>query len=432
MASSMSSSPNAISDGLPLVNAMSLTLNPYPLILQTIADQQKSLSHHDLPRFTTILGVVHAILFVVAAATLLLKVFRRPDGERRKIWLWRKHYTSDDQAIPYLVPNGNFVIEALQMLGCTLYLLFVIFLDWEVRYPDSVPDSVRAGMMFWHAVALVPGYIAFWLCGWGAFYVVYLAPGRPNKKSTSSKKSPIEHSLVLNTICISIPVFITVYFFIIGILMTFKLRQTISTYKLVTLTLNQLSTQWKANDPMRFKNNKRLFDIFTTLSEEVNQMISVAQAEAFGGAAVSIVMITFYVVTVLATSRLVKTSILIASGRKSVFQSSESPVESRETLRSSTATRDSKTKSELPRNTFTNYISLTRLQRSYYFIIISCGIMAVALGLNFSTNIFFALKMKVMVIETKWQAVLIDLVTGTTVTLSLSLFLQSLMLSIWG
>ncbi|KAA1068892.1 hypothetical protein PGT21_004974 [Puccinia graminis f. sp. tritici] len=426
-------SADQLSQGLSLVNSMSMTFDPYPLILQAIFDQQKKLIHPDLPRFAIILGVVHIILLVVAAVTLILKVLRRQNGERQKIWLWRKHHVAD-QPIPYLVPNGNFVIEPLQICGCVCYLLFVFGVYWTVKYPQSTPDVVHAGVVFWHAVALVPGSTAFWLSGWGAFYVVYLAPGQANSGRSPHKKNIIQHPLVMNTICISIPVLIAGYFLFVGIAMFIEIKQVINTYELVTLRLNQLSVGWKPNDPTSLENNRILFDIFITLSEKTNRLISMAQAEALGWATVSITMIAFYISTTIATVKLLKNSLLMAGRCQSVYQKPDPQEKSKESLNSSTAskTRDCESKSNLSGYIFKNYLSLTRLQRSYYFIYISCGIMAIVLGLNFTTSVLFAIKMKTLIQETQWQARLIDLITCTTVMLSFSLFLQSLMLSIWG
>jgi hypothetical protein len=162
-------SADQLSQGLSLVNSMSMTFDPYPLILQAIIDQQKKLTHPDLPRFAIILGVVHTILLAVAAVTLILKVLRPQNGERQKIWLWRKHYVAD-QTIPYLVPNGNFVIEGLQICGCVCYLMFVVGVYWTVKFPQSTPDVVHAGILFWHAVALVPGMLVVGLVDIAPFF----------------------------------------------------------------------------------------------------------------------------------------------------------------------------------------------------------------------------------------------------------------------
>jgi hypothetical protein len=84
-----------------------------------------------------------------------LKVFQRQNGQRRKIWFWRKKYGHATSA--YLVPNGFFMIELLQICGCIFYLLFVISVYWFAKHPESTSDYVHAGILFWQAVALVPG-----------------------------------------------------------------------------------------------------------------------------------------------------------------------------------------------------------------------------------------------------------------------------------
>ncbi|PLW55215.1 hypothetical protein PCANC_03300 [Puccinia coronata f. sp. avenae] len=144
--------------------------------------------------------------------------------------------------------------------------------------------------MFSHAVALVPGAIAFWLSGWSAFYVVYLAP-KADAEDSSPKKISIHNPWVMNTICISVPVLITTYFCGIGIALLAKIKQAIDTIELAISTLNKLSLDWKPNDPMSVQNNARLFNVLTSLTIEANQLINLVQAEGASWAVVSIFII---------------------------------------------------------------------------------------------------------------------------------------------
>jgi hypothetical protein len=172
-----------------------LVSNPYPLILETFSDQRKKLSSPNPLRLAITLGVVHIVLLFVAAITFLLKLFQSKK-QQRKIWFWCKHYPPNATSA-YFVPNGFIMIELLQISGCTCFVLFVMCFYWLVKHPESIPVYVNAGIMFLHAVALVPGgqlieklgtllsassglihsvtflgAIAFWLSGWSAFYVV--------------------------------------------------------------------------------------------------------------------------------------------------------------------------------------------------------------------------------------------------------------------
>ncbi|PLW58491.1 hypothetical protein PCANC_00042 [Puccinia coronata f. sp. avenae] len=299
----------------------------------------------------------------------------------------------------------------------------------------STSDYVHAGILFWQAVALVPGSIAFWLSGWSAFYVVYLTPPQVNEKDVPGKKSSIHNPLVMNTICISVPVLITTYFMGFGIALFVKLKQTIETYELLELTLNQLSVQWKPNDPMTVENNTRLFSIITSLTEKADQLFHMAQAEIAGWAAVSVFIILFYITSAIASARLVKKSMLFASGKQWVDQRSESRDDLKEPINpscskdSNSAVLTSSTLGKPSRNCASN---LQRLQRSYYYIYISCILMTVFLGLNFATNVTYLAKMRMVVIETQWQARLAHLETWTIALLSSSLFLKSLMMTMWS
>ncbi|PLW10533.1 hypothetical protein PCANC_21118 [Puccinia coronata f. sp. avenae] len=442
---SVYTSPQELSDGLSLLNSISLISNPYPLVLQTFYDRRAKLVSPELPRFAIILGVVHTILLFVATITFLLKVFQSRRVER-KIWFWRRHYSSLSTT-PYFVPNGFFIIELLQMCGCMCYLMFVVGFYWLVKHPESIPVYIEAGTMFWHTVALVPGAIAFWLGGWSAFYVVYLAP-KANARDSTPEKISIHHPVVLNTICISVPVLITTYFCSVGIALFVKLKQTIDTIGLVTSTLKQLSVDWKPNDPMSAKNNARFFNVLTSLTVEGNHLMKLVQAEGTGWAVVSIFIIAFYIGNAIASGRLVKRSMLIATGsKKLVDHESEFQEESKETINSQGKTHlDSHLESQAASrgsahfssqatkrgSTYQNPASMRKLQRTYYYLYISCVLMTLFMGLNFAYSITYVTKLRSIIFDIKWQERLIDLITSTTVLLSFSLFLQSFMLMIWG
>jgi hypothetical protein len=156
MPASATSMFNDPSEAFSLVNSMSAVLNPYPLILQAVTSQQAKLANASLPKVVLVLGVVHLALLILAAITFFLKASRKDNGERRKIWFWRTHY-APNQEIPYLVPNGNFSIELLQIFSCSFYIMFSAATYAVCKYPQTSSEITHASIIFWYAIAIVPG-----------------------------------------------------------------------------------------------------------------------------------------------------------------------------------------------------------------------------------------------------------------------------------
>ncbi|EFP75260.1 uncharacterized protein PGTG_01853 [Puccinia graminis f. sp. tritici CRL 75-36-700-3] len=431
MSASTPSMFNDLSEAFSLVNSMSAVLNPYPLILQAIASQKAKIANPSLPKVVFVLGVVHLVLLLLAAITFFLKASRKDNGKRRKIWFWRTHYVAN-QTIPYLVPNGNFSIELLQIFSCSFYIIFSVTTYAVCTYPQVPSDITHASIIFWYAIAIVPDAAAFWWGGWAAIYLVYLSPTQLDITDSNTKKSFIRHPIFMNTLCIGVPAVVATYFLIVGITMAVELKQILNSYNLLGTTLHELSVLWKPDDPLNHEKNRTLFNLFETILGQVSRVTAVAQRETYGWAAVSISMIAFYLATTISAGHLLKRTLSIATGKKSLCEKRIDPDKSVNYLDESISSIDSKAGSEGFKLTFVKCTSTLRLQRGYYFIYISCAIMLAVLGLNICISVIFGLKTKVILIQTDWQIRLLTMISSTSALLSFSLFLQSLMLLVWG
>ncbi|KAA1100137.1 hypothetical protein PGT21_030228 [Puccinia graminis f. sp. tritici] len=420
------------SDALSLVNSMSEVLNPYPLILKTVTSQREKLANPSLPQVALALGVAHLILLLLAGFTFFLKASRKQDGERCKIWLWRRHYVPN-QTIAYLVPNANFSIELLQMFSCSFYIIFSATTYIICKYPQHPPKIIHASTIFWYAISIVPDAAAFWWGGWAAIYLVYFSPTRSDIEHSNRRRSFIHHPLFMNTICIGVPVVIAIFFLVIGITMAVELRKIIDSYNLLSKTLDQLSALWKPDDPLNHEKNKMLFNIVKSLLGRSLRISSLARRDNYGWTAVSISTISFYLASTIAAGQLLKRTLLIATGKKPLWEKQcASHTKRGGYLNQSISTVTSKAESEVTKPMFVICNSTQRLQRGYHFIYISCVIMLAVLGLNICISVILALKTKVVLIQTDWQIRLLVMISSTSVLLSFTLFLQSLMLLVWG
>ena len=138
------------------LDSMASSFNVYPLVLKYVKSQRAEIGSPRLLAYVIALFVVHGILLIQATLTLVLKITHR--SKYGKLWFWRKQYLLD-QTIPYLIPNGHFIIEPLQILGCIFFELLTVVIYIGVRWPDTVlkRPAYHETCLFWLAVAFVPG-----------------------------------------------------------------------------------------------------------------------------------------------------------------------------------------------------------------------------------------------------------------------------------
>ena len=138
------------------LDSMASSFNVYPLVLKYVKSQRAEIGSPRLLAYVIALFVVHGILLIQATLTLVLKITHR--SKSGKLWFWRKQYLLD-QTIPYLIPNGQFIIEPLQILGCIFFELLTSVLYIGVRWPDTLRKlpTLYETCLFWFAVSFVPG-----------------------------------------------------------------------------------------------------------------------------------------------------------------------------------------------------------------------------------------------------------------------------------
>ena len=81
------------------------------------------------------------------------------------------------------------------------------------------------------------------------------------------------------------------FFTIIGAILSSKHKKVRGAYDLLLETLNQLGDLWTPNDPSRFNNNERLFNVFQFILAEGSQILSLLQIMAVGWAIITLFII---------------------------------------------------------------------------------------------------------------------------------------------
>jgi len=236
-----------LAEELPTLNSMASSFNVYPLILKYVKNRRAEIGSPRLLAYVIALFVVHGILLIQATLTLVLKITHR--SKSGKLWFWRKQYLLD-QTIPYLIPNGQFIIEPLQILGCIFFELLTVVIYIGVRWPDTVlkRPAYHETSLFWLAVAFVPGFMGFWWSGWSSFYALFLTPTHASRSNHGRIARIYQSPILMNTLCIGVPVLISLFFYhawsFLGHQSCQSGRRILYLYKTITSPFWDLGTEW--------------------------------------------------------------------------------------------------------------------------------------------------------------------------------------------
>jgi len=416
------------------LDSMASSFNVYPLVLKYVKSQRAEIGSPRLLAYIIALFVVHGILLIQATLTLVLKITHR--SKYGKIWLWRKQYLLD-QTIPYLIPNGQFIIEPLQILGCIFFELLTVVIYIGVRWPDTVlkRPAYHETSLFWVAVAFVPGFMGFWWSGWSAFYALFLTPTHASHSNHGRIARMYQSPILMNTLCIGLPVLISLFFITLGVSLSTSHAKLEETYSTFIKQLLHLSEIWKPNDPNTVDNNQHLFDALQRIITGARKTLHTLQITAIGWAITSMVIIAFYVVNAISVGKVTRRTLRMATGKATLLTYTAKDTKSLSQLRTSGCDDEleSKAESNHPQvsqpsqpSVMMKSVSSLSLQRTLYLLRASCGLMVISLGFNFCISIIIVVKAHLFLKETYWQITLASNGVIACIVVSFSLFLQSL------
>jgi len=416
------------------LDSMASSFNVYPLVLKYVKSQRAEIGSPRLLAYIIALFVVHGILLIQATLTLVLKITHR--SKYGKLWFWRKQYLLD-QTIPYLIPNGQFIIEPLQILGCIFFELLTVVIYIGVRWPDTVlkRPAYHETCLFWLAVAFVPGFMGFWWSGWSAFYALFLTPTHASHSNHGRIARMYQSPILMNTLCIGLPVLISLFFITLGVSLSTSHAKLEETYSTFIKQLLHLSEIWKPNDPNTVDNNQHLFDALQRIITGAKKTLHTLQITAIGWAITSMIIIAFYVVNAISVGKVTRRTLRMATGKATLLTYTAKDTKSLSQLRTSGCDDEleSKAESNHPQvsqpsqpSVMMKSVSSLSLQRTLYLLRASCGLMVISLGFNFCISIIFVVKAHLFLKETYWQITLASDITIACIVVSFSLFLQSL------
>ncbi|KAA1087143.1 hypothetical protein PGT21_023665 [Puccinia graminis f. sp. tritici] len=426
------------SDLLRLMKTVSPALNPFSFLLDAINRLDSALSTPQYWKLVVVNLVIHMLLALQAAIALTWKFSRnkRVDGQSAaRCWFWRQRYVFASQQRPYCEPNGNQILELCQLIGCTCLEVYYVCL-YRMTKNLALSYSNFGSAAFWFTLSHLPGIMGFWFASWSALYLVLLCPQRSEVNPTS-KKNPVWDPILMNVLCIGVPILLVIIFSVLGIILSIQNHDLSTNLRFLRITLAQLATMWTPEVPQIDPQTIQLFaKPLDILIQTTRRLIRSYQVIAFSWAIMSMLMLIFYSVTMAAIWRILHNTIKVASGKAPLMIKLEKEFENHEakqTIDSTTAEHGLKTLpkpacsspplSDIPTKEINPGLAC-QLRRNFYFLSVSCTLMATCLV----CNIFFGLLLGIKIqegIDIQAGNMMFALCTTGSLLSSLSLLLQS-------
>ncbi|WAR57486.1 hypothetical protein PtB15_8B536 [Puccinia triticina] len=417
------------SDLLNLMRTISPILNPFTFLSNAISALDLALTAPHYWKLVVVNLVIHILLALQAAIALTWKLLRKHDGERAKCWFWRQRHVFATQRRPYYEPNGNQLLQLCQLVGCICLEIYYAFL-YRVTKISAISYSNYGTAAFWFTLSHLPGIMGFWFASWSALYLVLLCPQR-YEISPTSKKNSVWGPLVMNWLCIGLPILLVLFFCVLGVVLIMQTHNLSANLTILKSTLAELDSMWTPVQQLEPRTIELLSYPLENLFQTTRHLIQCYQSIAFSWAIMSMLMLSFYCITMAAIWKILHNTLMVASGKAPVMVKIEKEIEKQNESIGSAIEDITQVKRHVssiplpdePRKVL-NPALASQLRRNYYFLSVSCTLMATSLA----CNIFFGLLLGVKVksgIDIQAGNTTFALCTSGSLLSSMSLLLQS-------
>ncbi|EGG03218.1 uncharacterized protein MELLADRAFT_78578 [Melampsora larici-populina 98AG31] len=247
-------------------------------------------------------SIFYFLVIILCITILAVPFIRGPKARAKHSWLWRRHYKG--HTIAYFVPNGGAAVAIAQIFGCALFEVYILLTYQSLR---SAKFARHHYQYPWLTISYSPGYFGFWYSAFGALYTCLFSPSRPDA-NRPSKISFLPNPILMNTICIGTPIVTTLVSIAMAIESFVKTRQKNEAYDEV------ISRLYGGMDPS---------PELARYSEAGNQFIVQFRWVSFVWTIAAALAIVFYCFTIALFLRLLKTTVNVANGKKSLLGKSQ-------------------------------------------------------------------------------------------------------------
>lgn len=247
-------------------------------------------------------SIFYLLIIILCMTILAIPMFGGPVARRRHLWLWRRHYVEHKGT--YLIPNGGLFLIICQLLGSIPLEIYILFSYQAIQSPVPSRSNYQN---FWLAISYAPGYFGYWYSGFTALYVCLFSPSRPVVNQELVEHF-LPHPIFLNTLCICVPIFVSLGAVFWGIMSVVSVHQKDNAYAAVLAQV------------------KSGLDPTTSLQEYAEaglRCISRFRRGAFYWSIAAFVAVIFYCFTGLLFLRFLKDTVDVATGKTNLLNDVE-------------------------------------------------------------------------------------------------------------
>lgn len=358
-------------------------------------------------------SIFYFLVILLCITILAVPFIRGPKSRAKHCWLWRRHYMG--HPVAYFVPNGGIAVAISQIFGCTLFEVYILLTYQALLSPDFARHHYQYS---WLTISYSPGYFGFWYSAFGALYICLFSPSRPNPHRLS-KVPFLPNPIFMNTICIGTPIFTALGSIGLAIISFVKTRQKNEAYDKV---ISQLS---RGLDPTQH---------VTRYVEAGHQFIVQFRWASFCWSIAAALAVLFYCFTILLFLRLLKATVDVANGKKSLLGKAQ--------VNNDTSVASGEEKSAVPpraraisaisgvsgvslRQIVTNSQIAERLRNGYRFLVLYCGLLAIVLTIYFVVGLLLTVNIGKTVQSEAWRSLFAWLVVSSSLYMTGALLVQS-------
>jgi len=256
-----------------------------------------------------------------------------------------------------------------------------------------------------------------------------LSPATQYSQRLGVNTSVLRNPLLMNIVCIGIPIFITIFYSVLAALFFSKHRFIIRKIQVLERTLNELSSGWRPNDPIAFDHNSSLFGLIEEVLRGGNQLFSLFTSMTISWTIISILLMTFFTATTIAVSGLMYNSLQVASGNKSALSTSLlskiACVSSCDLLETTPASIIPPPEFEVKMMSPGHLLRVRRLRRDYFALLANYILVTSALALVSAFGVLLTIRAR-MILQGNQALAPVVLLAGNSSLISVALFLQTL------
>ncbi|KAH9814906.1 hypothetical protein DFH28DRAFT_286155 [Melampsora americana] len=397
--------------GLPL---LPLNVNPYDYLKTTMQAVVFPTVPPSDPVFVLLItfAVVYVVIFCLAVSLVAIPFTRNQAFQQKHLWLWRKErVTQNNQIYSYYIPNPGMAVAISQIFASILAEIIIVLSYMNFQ---SSQFSQRSYVSMWLVVSYVPGFFGFWLSGWSALYIYILSPGKAAKRNRSSKKI-ITHPLLLNTLCIGVPIVVLFVASGYGIASFFFFRSEREAFVNLISTFEDLSAHWTPPTTInRHIDYDTLMSVASPFHQTSQSFLTHFRTACLIWSIFLIIAVLFYTITVVLLLKLMKKSIAVsretAVGPSLDFEMDKGHSE---------ATCLTDDRATIP------ILQAQKLRKKYLFLVVRCMLVTLLLLWYVVTGLILSIKAEEILITPTWRVTSAWVIVFSAAFLSLSLLIQS-------